>query len=61
MMWLSPYWESQAIKCELVLMCREIPVHREEVYLRIQREKSKTEQRVYGDWSDEIPDKSYNR
>jgi len=41
---------------------RDLPVHREEIYLKIQREKGReVEPQVHGSWPDETPEKNYNR
>lgn len=41
---------------------RDIPVHREEIYQKIQREQGlPIKEKVYGEWPDETPDKNFNR
>ena len=41
---------------------RDVPVHREEIHRRIQREKGvPTKEKVYGEWPDESPEKNFNR
>ena len=41
---------------------RDVPVHREEIYRKIQAEKGVlTKEKVYGEWPDEVQEKNYNK